>query len=73
MSSYREMAEAPTDGTWVIGVDEHGREARIQMRQIHPKVPDVRRWFEGEEVTEGNWKRNVCFYPVGWREADDND
>jgi len=65
---YFEMDTAPLDGTWIMGVDKTGRVARIQSRAVHPKVPSVRHWGEGETVMEGggNWERSKCFYPVAW-------
>jgi len=63
------MADAPLDGTWIIGINKDGREARIQSRVTHPLVPSVRHWGEGETVREGNWERSQCFYPVAWRAA----
>lgn len=64
--AFQDMDKAPRDGTWIIGVDEDGREARIQSRKTHP-MADHRHWAEGEEVSEGNWIRSKCFYPVKWR------
>ena len=65
----RDMASAPTDGTWIVGIDKEGREARIQSRLTHPLCPTVRHWGEGETIIEGNgnWERSKCFYPVAWR------
>lgn len=69
MTEDRDMADAPLDGTWIIGIDKDGREARIQSRVTHPMLPDHRHWGEGEVIIEGggNWERSKCFYPVAWR------
>lgn len=61
-----EMSEAPTDGTWIIGRNAEGAEARIQSRRIHPAV-DLQKWFVGEPESQGNWIKSSCFYPVSWR------
>ena len=68
----RDMSEAPTDGTWIIGVNEAGEEARIQSRRVHPKV-DFKHWAVGEEIISGNWKQSKCFYPVQWRPCEEGD
>ena len=69
MGENCEIATAPQDGTWIVGIDKDGREARIQSRVTHPAVPSLRHWAEGEAtMTEGgNWEVSKCFYPVAWR------
>lgn len=69
MTTQHDMASAPLDGTWIVGIDKEGREARIQSRATHPKFPSIRHWGEGETRMEGsgNWEVSKCFYPVAWR------
>lgn len=67
MTDFQDMASAPLDGTWVIGRNRDGDEARIQSRVTHPMLPDLRHWAVGEEKREGNWMKSTCFYPVEWR------
>jgi hypothetical protein len=71
--SRQEMDTAPLDGTWIIGIDKDGREARIQSRQTHPAVPGLRHWGEGETEMQGggNWEVSKCFYPVAWKPSND--
>lgn len=66
-SEWMPIETAPTDGTWIIGRNADGVEARIQSRQIHPKVPELRHWAVGDEAKEGSWLVSKCFYPVEWR------
>jgi hypothetical protein len=67
VNDNRDMASAPTDGTWIVGIDKDGMEARIQSRVTHPLCPTVRHWGDGATVMEGHWERSKCFYPVAWR------
>lgn len=69
-TDWHPMDTAPRDGTWLRGIDAHGNECRMQFRAIHPKVPDVGQWFEGEPQQQGHWLKSKCFYPVGWQEEE---
>jgi hypothetical protein len=65
MNDWAPIETAPENGTWILGRNKEGRQAKIQSRRIHPKK-DLRAWFEGEPEQHGEWQRNICFYPVEW-------
>lgn len=67
-----DIENAPTDGTWLHGRNDDGRETIMQSRRIHPAV-DLQKWFEGEPEQDGDWQRNKCFYPVAWAETPENN
>lgn len=63
------MDSAPIDRE-IVGRNSDGDVAVIWSEKVHPSV-DRRFWCKGEDAICQNWLKMECFYPVEWRERDE--